>query len=162
MALSQGHICFTEIDIDELFQSVQELADQRLAPIHLTLQTAAGTILGDKELLMTCILNLLENAQKASKPDAEIKLLGSFTEDRYQIAVLDHGIGMPQEEIKRITENFYRIDKARSKNKGGYGIGLSLCARIAHLHHSELKFTSEPGRGTIVSLNLEVIKSETI
>ncbi len=161
MELSQGHIHLHEIDAPHLFQTLQELADQRLDPIHLTVQAEACTILGDEDLLITCIMNLLENVQKASEPEAEIRLSGCLRKDHYRIDVVDHGKGMELAEIKRITESFYRIDRSRSKSQGGYGIGLSICSKIARLHHSELTFISEIGKGTTVSLELEVIKSET-
>ena len=61
---------------------------------------------------------------------------------------------MPPEAIKHITEAFYRVDKARSRQQGGAGLGLALVKKIVELHHGNIEFTSEPGVGTVVTVTL--------
>ncbi|MDE7404231.1 MAG: cell wall metabolism sensor histidine kinase WalK, partial [Lachnospiraceae bacterium] len=68
------------------------------------------------------------------------------------ITVSDQGCGIPKEEIERVTEAFYMVDKARSRKAGGCGLGLSLCSMIAQLHHARLSIESEIGKGTKVSV----------
>ena len=69
-----------------------------------------------------------------------------------RITVKDQGCGIPGEEIRRVTEAFYMVDKARSRKEGGCGLGLSLCVRIAQLHGARLCIESKVGKGTAVSV----------
>ena len=66
------------------------------------------------------------------------------------IAVIDHGIGMREEDVKKVTEPFYMVDKSRSRKAGGAGLGLALCAEIVKLHHARMKIKSRLGEGTTV------------
>ena len=69
-----------------------------------------------------------------------------------QITVQDQGCGIPEQEISKVTEAFYMVDKARSRREGGSGLGLALCERIARLHGAELKIESVVGVGTTVRI----------
>ena len=64
----------------------------------------------------------------------------------------DNGCGMNEEELKKVFESFYRVDKARSHKAGGVGLGLSLCKRIVELHGGSMHMESEKGKGTVVTL----------
>jgi len=68
--------------------------------------------------------------------------------------VVDNGNGMAPEELERITEAFYRVDKARARSQGGAGLGLALCKRIAQVHNGTIRFESTPGKGTRVTAQL--------
>ena len=68
------------------------------------------------------------------------------------VSVEDQGHGIPEEELKRIFEPFYRVDKARSRAYGGAGLGLALCSEIAEVHRAELSITSKVGKGTTVTV----------
>ena len=122
----------------------------------LTLKTdiEQHQILYEKDLLLTLITNLIDNARKASEPGKTIELSGRKQEGRYRITVTDHGIGIPQEELKRITEAFFMVDKSRSRAQHGAGLGLAIGNKIAQLHGSELHFESEVGQGTTVWFDL--------
>lgn len=157
MELSAQSIQLEALDTNELFLSIQQLAYDRLH-IHISMENEKAVILGDKELLTACIMNLLENAEKASEQNYKIVLSGQCKQNGYQITIIDHGIGIAENELKRISESFYTVDKARSKANGGYGLGLSLCNRILQLHNSELHFESEIGKGTAVSFFLEAVR----
>ena len=111
-------------------------------------------ILYEKDLLLTLITNLIDNARKASEPGKTIELSGRKQEGRYRITVTDHGIGIPQEELKRITEAFFMVDKSRSRAQHGAGLGLAIGNKIAQLHGSELHFESQVGVGTTVWFDL--------
>ena len=74
--------------------------------------------------------------------------------DIVKLTVADHGCGIPREEISRVTEPFYMVDKSRAREQGGSGLGLALCKRIAEAHGSALQIESEVGRGTEISLTL--------
>ena len=122
----------------------------------LTLKTdiEQHQILYEKDLLLTLITNLIDNARKASEPGKTIELSGRKQEGRYRITVTDHGIGIPQEELKRITEAFFMADKSRSRAQHGAGLGLAIGNKIAQLHGSELHFESQVGVGTTVWFDL--------
>ena len=122
----------------------------------LTLKTdiEQHQILYEKDLLLTLITNLIDNARKASEPGKTIELSGRKQEGRYRITVTDHGIGIPQEELKRITEAFFMVDKSRSRAQHGAGLGLAIGNKIAQLHGSELHFESQVGVGTTVWFDL--------
>ena len=74
----------------------------------------------------------------------------SLTADAAGFAVLDHGCGIPREEIERITEPFYMVDRSRSKKQGGVGLGLALVKEIVRAHGGRLKIESSVGEGTTV------------
>ena len=113
------------------------------------------------EQLLIMLNNLIDNAMKASQPKGRICVSSYGEESRVVVEVEDHGIGMDSDQISHIKEAFYRVDKARSRAAGGAGLGLSICERIAQLHHAELTFVSERGKGTIVRLYFPKIKEES-
>jgi signal transduction histidine kinase len=109
-----------------------------------------ATIYGDYELLLSLFYNLLDNAVKAVEKDGFILFKGIVVPDGYQIKVVDNGRGIPENEIGRITEAFYMVDKSRSRKEGGAGIGLALCSRIVELHNATLQIASKQGEGTVM------------
>lgn len=117
-------------------------------------------ILYEKDLLLTLITNLIDNARKASEAGKTIELTGRKQEGRYRITVTDHGIGIPEEELNRITEAFFMVDKSRSRAQHGAGLGLAIGNKIAQLHGSELHFESKVGVGTSVWFDLPMPKDK--
>lgn len=111
-----------------------------------------GIIYGDYELLLSLFYNLLDNAVKAVEEEGFILLKGAPLPEGYEIKVVDNGRGIPRQEIDRITEAFYMVDKSRSRKEGGAGIGMALCQRIITLHKGVMKIESNPGEGTVVRL----------
>ena len=98
------------------------------------------------------LFNLIDNAIKA---DATlIKVSGTMKEKRYEISIEDNGKGMAKEELMKITEPFYMVDKSRSRRKHGVGLGLALAVKIGEIHGSQLFFESEKGKGCRVSFFL--------
>ena len=128
----------------------------------LTLETSIEQyqILYEKDLLLTLITNLIDNARKASESGKTIELTGRKQEGRYRITVTDHGIGIPEEELNRITEAFFMVDKSRSRAQHGAGLGLAIGNKIAQLHGSELHFESKVGEGTSVWFDLPMPKDK--
>lgn len=111
-----------------------------------------GTIYGDSELLLSLFYNLLDNAVKAVEEDGFILLKGTVLPEGYEIKVIDNGRGIPKQEIARITEAFYMVDKSRSRKEGGAGIGMALCQKIIILHKGIMQIDSNPGEGTVIRL----------
>lgn len=115
-------------------------------------ETERLLVWGNREQLLSLVNNLIDNAVKASSPGSEV-IISAYLEKNYIVVkVKDYGIGMSPEQLTHIKEAFYRVDKARSRAGGGAGLGLSICERIAHLHHAEFTFASEPGKGTTARL----------
>lgn len=111
-----------------------------------------GVIYGDKDLLLSVLYNLLDNAVKAASENGFILLKGKVLDNGYEIKVVDNGRGIPEQEISRITEAFYMVDKSRSRKEGGAGIGMALCQKIVTLHKGILNISSKLGEGTVVQL----------
>ena len=107
----------------------------------------------DPEQVKTVFQNILTNAIKFSDPDDKPVMISVIKQANFTVVrVLDHGIGIPPDELPFIFEPFYRVDKSRSKRTGGYGLGLSLCKTIMEAHGGRIEVDSKPGRGTCVSL----------
>lgn len=120
-----------------------------------------AVIAGDKELLNTVFLNLIDNARKASKEGDSIFLKGRCIlekegeeEERaaYELEVADSGIGMSRDDIAHICDEFYMADKSRSRKEGGAGLGLSLVSLILQKHQALLRVESVPGKGTTMKV----------
>lgn len=113
-----------------------------------------GIVKAEANLIKTVLINLVDNACKASEAGSRIEIEGNLLENGYRFSVKDYGVGIPKEEQNKVTKAFYMIDKSRSRSKNGAGLGLALCAEILFLHNSRLKIDSEPGEGSCISFIL--------
>jgi signal transduction histidine kinase len=114
----------------------------------------------DPEQIKTVFENVLNNAIKYSQPDSEpIEVSYKHRESFAVVRIRDNGIGIPEEELPHIFEPFYRVDKSRTKDTGGYGLGLSLCKAIMEAHDGKIEVTSGPQKGTTVSLFFPLMQS---
>ena len=111
-------------------------------------------VVGDHLLLEQAALILLDNALKYNREAGSVTLHTYLSGQEAALEVADTGIGIPAEHLSRLGERFYRVDKARSRAKGGAGLGVSIARRIAALHGGALTFTSAPGAGTTATLRL--------
>lgn len=155
IVLGRQDFPLTETPVTELLQDVSESLHPLLSEnrISLCLQTEPSNVLIDYDLLKTLLLNLADNSLKAGC--SKIKLQGTRQKDKYWICVEDDGCGMEEEELSRITEAFYMVDKARSRKQHGAGLGLALADRIAGIHGGTLLFESRKGVGTAVRFPLK-------
>jgi len=103
---------------------------------------------GDEIFLTSLLINLTDNAIKATANHGDITIRLS----KESLTVIDQGIGIPEDELQRIMDPFYMVDKSRSRRQGGTGLGLSLCRQIAMRHNMELKIESRQGEGTSAAL----------
>lgn len=145
-----------EINMKELFNNIKGIMEPTFKGSNIILKVSAEDtqIKVEVDLMKTLIFNLVDNARKAIKERGIISLTGKrISDDRFMIIVKDNGKGMPEEELSRITEIFYMVDKSRFKDKG-VGIGLSLCKEIVELHDGKMKFESQVDIGTSVYLDL--------
>lgn len=143
-------ITLKEYSVQKLFDAVHismaEALAQRNTP--LIIECAANTLSMDADLMQSLLINLVDNASKASKPGQSILLSAKYN----TIQVTDHGSGMPKSEVARVTEPFYMVDSSRSKKKGGFGLGLALVKQIADAHCAQLRIESEMDKGTTVKI----------
>lgn len=141
--------------VEEIFAQSERTMQIKAAEkqVELSYCCKAECLRGNRELLLSLVNNLTDNAIKASNAGGKICISALEKDDATEISVQDFGIGMNEETLCHITEAFYRADKARSRAAGGAGLGLSICEKIAKLHGAKLSFSSEPGTGTLASVN---------
>ena len=111
-------------------------------------------VFGDKERLRQVFVNLIQNAIKYTD-EGNVEILLEEEKKSVNINVIDTGIGIPQEDIDRIFERFYRVDKARSKAVGGTGLGLAIVKHIIDAHSSKIIVESVFGKGSRFSFKLK-------
>ncbi len=138
------------INTESLFQYLKTMYEDD-SFVRMRCQYELANIRVEVNLIKSVLLNLLDNARKASAEGGRIEIIGRKQTDGYLFAVKDYGVGIPKEEVKRITEAFYMVDKSRSRSKNGAGLGLALCVEILKLHKSELLVESEEGKGSCFS-----------
>ncbi len=155
MEISEDKIEFKVLNIKDFIEKTCKKIILDNIDLKLDLEEAKVKI--DENLLEVVMRNLIQNAKKADPKDNCIYVMGKNIENRYIVSVIDNGIGIPKEHIKRVTEDFYMVDKSRSRKNGGTGIGLSLCKKILEFHNSKINIESEENLGTRVFFELEVI-----
>lgn len=111
-------------------------------------------IMGDRDRIEQVVVNILSNAIKYTPENGKIEVELSTENDKVVIKVADTGIGIPKEDLPRLFERFYRVDKARSRMLGGTGLGLSIARQIVEAHKGSIKINSEYGQGTQVFISL--------
>lgn len=109
-------------------------------------------ILGDKIRVEQTIINIVSNAIKYTPDGGKIALLLESDDDNVKISVADNGIGIPKEDMPRLFERFYRVEKARNSDKGGTGLGLAIAKEFALAHGGDISARSEYGKGTVFTI----------
>ncbi|HTC20702.1 MAG TPA: HAMP domain-containing sensor histidine kinase [bacterium] len=148
-----GKLALGPVDLDALARETQAKFKSRKPGVKIAGKPKALVIQADEARVKTVLQNVLENALKYSmgrKKPVEIHL--SQDEKEATLAVQDFGQGIPPEDQEKVFEPFYRVDKSRTKDTGGYGLGLSLCREIMLAHGGDIRLQSEPGQGTKVTL----------
>ena len=121
-------------------------------------EIATNTIITvDPKQIKTVLMNILTNAVKFSNADSDpIRITVKSRPPHVVVQIVDNGIGIPSDELPFIFEPFYRVDKSRTKDTGGFGLGLSLCKTIMEAHGGRIEIKSTPNVGTTVTLYLPV------
>ncbi len=163
IASGKKEIEFKEINAESLITDVYNtvLLSLKEKNIRLSVDFSYAVLLGDKDLLSSLLINLIDNARKASADGSVIELKGRRANGVYRISVKDHGIGIPKAALSHITEAFYMVDKSRARKEGGAGLGLSLCARIVGLHNGDWEIDSREGVGTTITVILPMKGGKT-
>lgn len=123
--------------------------------ISLSCKCEEGTCMLEPDLVRSLVINLIDNGRKAMTNGGHIYVQTTMTDKGCIIQVKDNGRGMPKDAIAHITEAFYRVDKSRSRQQGGAGLGLALCENIIKLHNGNINFKSKENVGTIVNVELK-------
>ena len=146
-----------DIDLRDFLENVIKIFDQRLKDKQLSLvmnvKENLPPIKADLSKLEQMLVNLLDNAVKYTDR-GEITISMDALDKRVQIQVRDTGIGIPKDDIPRVFERFYVVDKSRSRKSGGTGLGLSIVKHIVLLHHGTIDIESTLGEGTKITVTL--------
>lgn len=161
IVLEKNAFSMQEVEMGQYLAAIAHAVDlpMKKKGITLLVEAESSKIWLEPDLMKTVCMNLLDNAAKSIEEKGGILLKGCRLPEGYQIEVTDSGKGIPQEELGRITESFYMVDKSRGRAQGGAGLGLSLCRKIIELHGGTLSFESEVGKGTSVYVVLKGGKS---
>src|SRR5438067_3166266 len=149
------------IDLSNLFGEVIRDWDKKLAnkQLNVIVDVPPGLppMCADRQRLQEALYNLLDNAVKYSREHSEIRLMARQRDEEIVLTVSDNGIGISKEDLPRIFERFYRVDKARSTESiRGTGLGLAIVKHITQLHGGHVEANSEPGKGTTIRMSLPV------
>ena len=148
------------VELDSIFLDVYRQVsslDQEVA-VEL-LEVDQVCVLGDQDRLKQLILNLVDNALKYTPAGGKVTMSLSKSNGTARIVITDTGIGIPDEDLPRIFDRFYRVDKARSRNMGGSGLGLSIAYWIAQAHRGDIEVASESGKGSVFRITLPVLST---
>ncbi len=146
------------VAVADVVESVLAIMEPRAAAgrVALTADLARDlpAVAADRDRLAQILINLVDNAVKYTGKDGHVTVAARATDGGVELTVTDTGIGIPRADLPRITERFYRVDKARSRELGGTGLGLAIVKHLVIAHGGELQIHSEPGRGTTVRFTL--------
>ncbi len=142
-------------------QSMKLEAENQQITLSSDLPESLPEIFGDKTRLEQVILNLVSNAVKYNRAGGSVTVSGGTVDKKVFIRVEDTGLGIPEEDIGRLFERFYRVDKARSRQRGGTGLGLAISKEIAEHHGGTITAESVYGKGSTFTLLLPIAEEES-
>ncbi|MEE3467306.1 MAG: HAMP domain-containing sensor histidine kinase [Eubacterium sp.] len=157
IALDRTSLETEMIGAADMLEDIATTAKQSLSfsGVDFTYEAEDEYLRVDYDLFKTVILNLIDNAIKAKA--TRISITGQKeSEDFYAFVAEDNGVGIPEDKLSRVKEAFYMVDKSRSRQKHGAGLGLALCDRIIALHDGRMDIFSKEGNGTQVKIILPV------
>ncbi len=139
---------------DRMRRLVDDLSSRKVA-LELDLAPALPRAVGDYDELTIVFQNLVDNAVKYAKPATTVRVAARPAgEGRVAVAVSDEGDGIPANHLPRLTERFYRVDAARSRQLGGTGLGLAIVKHVVNRHRGRLDIQSTPGKGSTFTVTL--------
>lgn len=164
--LRENELEMEDIEVEKLIKTIKQIFGRHKGyeKTKLCVECTLQYMRGNAVMLESLLVNLIENGMRATQESGQVEVrfdrkIG--TNEAVQILVVDHGIGMAAEEVSKISQPFYRIDKARSRKMGGVGLGVSFCQAIVKAHGGTIAYESELGKGTKVSIVLPQDKGFT-
>ncbi|MBI3415353.1 MAG: HAMP domain-containing protein [Verrucomicrobia bacterium] len=162
--VGEAQVEWKVFDLAQLAASTSDqmllLADDK--HIRVTCIAARGAwVEGDRARLKQVVVNLLDNAIKYTMENGTIGLTVAAHDGKTVLEVSDNGIGIPAEALPHVFERFYRVDKARSRELGGAGLGLSIVQSICAAHHGHVEVSSTPGQGSRFRVELPLASTPT-
>lgn len=150
---------FREIQMDELIEQIKADVEISMKSHNFILEkTEKFVVKAEKTLIQQAIRALIENAIKYSDEGTNVYLKAEIVEDMGVISVRDEGVGITEEDKKRIFDRFYRVDKSRTKSTGGSGLGLAIVKKIVEIHDGVIDIDSKFGEGTEILIKLPLFK----
>ncbi len=153
---NRNNLSFSKFDtyefIDEAIESQSILISSKNHKIEFNIAMDINDIYADRNGADQILTNIISNACKYTPENGKISILAKNVDDFVEIKISDNGIGIPEEDLPRITERFYRVEKGRSRAMGGTGLGLSIANEMIKLLGGNLKLDSKFGEGTTVTL----------
>jgi two-component system phosphate regulon sensor histidine kinase PhoR len=147
--------------VESVLAIIRPRAEGGRVVLDATLPSGLPRVLADRDRLAQILINLVDNAVKYTPPEGRVTLAASAAKDGWvELSVTDTGVGIPASDLPRITERFYRVDKARSRELGGTGLGLAIVKHLVIAHGGLLRIDSELGRGTRVRVTLKTAEME--
>ncbi|MGL4741487.1 MAG: sensor histidine kinase [Sarcina sp.] len=146
------------IDIKCLIENVLENTSYKREELEIKVinNINSGYILVDKDLVDVLLANIIDNAIKASKAGDVIKIYGGKSKNKYEVVIEDFGIGIAKDDLDKIKEPFYMVDKSRANKTKNLGLGLAICTEICELNKIKFNIESELKKGTKVKLYFEM------
>ncbi|MFI3114720.1 MAG: ATP-binding protein [Clostridia bacterium] len=147
--------------LDKVYNAMLLVANNSNITLEKEIIRPLGMINGDSDRIEQVLTNIVSNAMKYNQSDGVVIIRAiNKTQSTIEIAVIDTGFGIPDEDIPRLFERFYRVDKARSREKGGTGLGLAIAKNIIEVHNGTISINSVLERGTTVIITLPIAKDE--
>ena len=144
-----------KINMNEVISNSVSMLSYKLEQknIKVEMNIEDEQIYADKQLIVVLISNLMDNAIKASHENSEINIYGYIEKNNnYILKIKDYGIGIPKEDIDKVLEPFYMVDKARTRKNNGVGLGLTICSEICKIYNISINIESELNIGTEITL----------
>ncbi|MGE4074733.1 MAG: ATP-binding protein [Reyranella sp.] len=148
-----------EVDLERVLRGVLDLlqfkAAARKVALELSVDAGLGRAVGDHDELTIVFQNLVDNAVKYARPATTVRVAArADSAERIAVSVSDEGDGIPAVHLPRLTERFYRVDAARSRQLGGTGLGLAIVKHVVNRHRGRLDIQSIPGKGSTFTVSL--------
>jgi two-component system sensor histidine kinase SenX3 len=138
----------------ESTERTRAIASQRGITVVIGSEDEHGKAIGDSRQLVSALANLIDNAVKYSEDGSTVTVTATEHDHWVDLAVEDHGVGIPARDLDRVFERFYRVDQARSRATGGTGLGLAIVRHVATNHGGDVLVRSEEGVGSTFTLRV--------
>jgi two-component system, OmpR family, sensor histidine kinase SenX3 len=153
----------TAVDINAVIAEAVDRSQLPAESKHIQIvvgEPVGATVFGDRDLLVTALRNLIDNAIRYSPENTKVGVGVRSKDGLIAVSVTDQGEGMTPEDQERVFERFYRVDAARSRHTGGTGLGLSIVKHVASNHGGEVTLWSQLGQGSTFTLRLPEMESQ--